>query len=39
MADLKRVLEYDLTTCTKTTFHYDWKTDTFTCKNSRTANR
>lgn len=27
MADLKRVLDYDPTTRTKTTFHYDWKTD------------
>lgn len=27
MADLKRVLEYDPSTRTKTTFHYDWKTD------------
>ncbi len=25
MADLKRILEYDPTTRTKTTFHYDWK--------------
>lgn len=27
MADLKRILEYDPATRSKTTFHYDWKTD------------
>lgn len=27
MADLKRILDYDPTTRTKTIFHYDWKTD------------
>lgn len=27
MADLKRVLSYDPATRTKTTYHYDWKTD------------
>lgn len=27
MADIKRVLEYDPTTRTKTIYHYDWKTD------------
>lgn len=27
MADIKRILEYDPASRTKTTFHYDWKTD------------
>jgi hypothetical protein len=27
MADIKRILDYDPSTRTKTTFHYDWKTN------------